>query len=207
MTVRLTGRRWGLRRDERGATLIEFALLIPVMALMLMGFMDVGHTLYVQSVLQGEVQKTARDSGLETGTAAERQAIVDGRVRRQVLSLNRDAAVAITRRTYRSFSKAAAAQAEPFTDSNGNTRCDNGEPYEDQNGNAVRDLDGGNEGQGGAKDTVVYTVTMTYPRMFPIDKLANLAPTTNVKATTVMNNQPYGDQGSDTPTVRQCPLV
>ena len=195
----------GLRHDVRGTTLVEFALLIPVMGLMLMGFLDIGHTLYMRSVLQGEVQKAARDSGLEAGATTANQAAMDAKVRAQVLKLKRNATVTITRRAYRSFSQAAAAQAEPFTDTNGNGRCDAGEPYEDRNANGTRDLDGGNAGQGSAKDAVLYTVALSYPHEFPIDKMMNLPSTTTVKATTVMKNQPYGEQGTDTTVVRNCP--
>lgn len=193
--------------DEAGTTLVEFALLAPVMGLLLVGFLDIGHTLYMRAVLQGEVQKTARDSGLESGTSAASQTAVDNKVRAQVQRLARNASVAISRRSYRSFSKAAAAQAEPFTDTNTNGRCDAGEPFEDQNANGVRDMDGGNAGQGGAKDTVVYTVALSYPRMFPLHKWIGVPANSTVKATTVMNNQPYGDQGTDTPVVRPCPAV
>ncbi|MGE4411843.1 MAG: TadE/TadG family type IV pilus assembly protein, partial [Sphingobium sp.] len=57
-----------IRRDERAATLIEFAFVAPVLCILLLGAFDVGHTLYMTSVLQGVVQKAARDSGLETST-------------------------------------------------------------------------------------------------------------------------------------------
>lgn len=194
-----------LLRDCRGTYLIEFALLAPVLAILVVGFFDIGHTLYMRSVLQGIVQKTSRDSGLEDGTTTANQALLDAKVRDGVHELAKSATVGITRRFYRSFSKAAAAQAEPFTDGNANGQCDNSEPFEDQNSNGVRDSDGADEGQGGAKDSVLYTVTVTYPRMFPLHNFIGVSPTSTVKAATILNNQPYGEQGSDTPTVRQCP--
>lgn len=196
-----------LLRDRRGATLTEFGLLIPVLAMLLVGAFDIGHTLYMRAVLQGVVQKTARNAGLESGTDTARRAALDAIVRNQVLKLAKGADVQISRRSYRSFSKAAAAQAEPLTDTNGNGRCDNLEPFEDQNGNGVRDADGGNAGQGGAKDTVVYTVTVSYARLFPLHKFIKIPARQVVKATTIMNNQPYGDQDVDIAKVGQCPLV
>lgn len=210
VAVALFGRRAAsgcLLRHERGATLVEFGLLMPVMGLLLVGAFDLGHTLYMRSVLQGAVQKASRDSGLQSGLVSANQAALDARVRSQVQQLANHANVEIKRRSYRSFSKAAAAQAEPHTDTNKNGLCDNEEPFEDQNGNGVRDSDGGNSGQGGAKDSVLYSVTVTYARLFPVHKFIGGSGTTTVKAVTVVNNQPYGDQGVDTPKVGKCPKV
>jgi Flp pilus assembly protein TadG len=193
--------------DSSGATITEFALVIPIVCTMLLGAFDYGHTLYMQAVLQGEVQKAARDSSLETGTSNE--AAINDRVQKQVQILFNHANVTTTRRFYKTFSQAAAAKQEEFTDSAAGPFhdgvCDNGESYTDTNNNGVWDQDGGDRGQGGAKDIVVYTVTVNYPRMFPIDKFIGGSGTTTVSATTVLANQPFGDQTSyGTPTVRQC---
>ncbi|MDQ9783691.1 hypothetical protein, partial [Serratia marcescens] len=87
-----------------------------------------------------------------------------------------------------------------WTDTNENGICDDGEPYQDDNNNNVWDPDGGNAGQGGAKDRTVYTVTMTYPRFFPLYKMIGGSNTTKISASTVLQNQPYGDQGSYGPS-------
>lgn len=185
-----------LRRDERGATIIEFAIVAPVMCAFLLGAFDVAHTLYTRAVLQGVVQKVARDSSLETGATADQQAKLDEKVTKQAKALVNNSSIAITRRYYRSFADAAAAKPEPFTDANDNGQCDAGEPYEDQNANSVWDADGGNSGQGGAKDATVYTVELSYPRMFPAMKLIGGSSTTTVTTTTVLRNQPYDNQQS-----------
>lgn len=198
-----------LRRDTRGAALMEFAIVAPVMCLLLVGGFDVAHTLYARGVLQGIVQKTARDSTLETADLAQ-QAILDQRVKKQASALANNATITITRRYYRTFSDAATARAEEWTDATSGTyangRCDNGEPYVDANNNSTWDADGGNSGQGGAKDATLYTVTMTYPRMSPLPKfLGSAATTVKLVATTVLRNQPYSDQNSyATPVVRNC---
>lgn len=191
-----------LGSDRRGATLVEFAIVAPVMCLLFIGAMDVGHTLYMRSVLQGIMQKAARDSGLETGF--ERQAKIDNMVRDQVKAVHNGADIEFSRRYYRTFSAAALARAEPFTDTNDNKKCDNGEPYEDLNGNSVRDTDGADDGQGGAKDSVLYTVKVSYPRMLPLHGFVDVPERTEIKGTMILANQPYGDQGSDVPAVRNC---
>jgi Flp pilus assembly protein TadG len=185
-----------LHQDERGATVIEFAVVAPVMGLLLLGSFDMAHTLYTRGVLQGIVQKVARDSALESGQTDGADVLLDNRVRQQVKALANNADIKISRRYYRTFSQASAAKAETWTDTNGNGTCDAGEPYEDANVNNSWDKDGGNGGQGGAKDAVVYTVEMSYPRFFPIYNFISGSKTTKLSASTVLKNQPYSDQGS-----------
>ncbi|MES2338573.1 MAG: TadE/TadG family type IV pilus assembly protein [Pseudomonadota bacterium] len=195
-----------LRRDQRGATIIEFAIVAPVMCLLLLGAFDFSHSLYTRGVLQGIVQKTARDSTLEASNSADTQQELDDRVRKQASALYNTADIKITRRFYRTFSEAAAAKAEAYTDTNGNGKCDANEPYEDANLNSTWDKDGGNAGQGGAKDATLYTVTMTYPRLMPLMGFLGDGATSTATAQTVLRNQPYGDQGSyGAPVVRNCP--
>jgi Flp pilus assembly protein TadG len=195
-----------LARDEHGATIIEFAIIAPVMGLLLLGAFDTAHSLYMRSVLQGIVQKVARDAALESSTSAAQQTILDNKVRASVSAIANNSTVTITRRFYRTFSAAAAAQAEAWTDTNGNGTCDAGEPYQDTNNNSTWDRDGGDDGQGGAKDKTLYTVAMSYPRFFPLYRIIGGSNTTRISASTVLANQPYSDQGSyGTATVRNCP--
>jgi Flp pilus assembly protein TadG len=185
----------GLLRDARGATAIEFAIVAPVMMLMLVGGFDLGHTLYMSSVLEGVVQKAARDGGLEGSTVAEKQEAIDTKVKSAVHDLSFDAAIDISRRYYKTFSKAAEATAETYTDNNHNGVCDNNEPFIDTNNNNTLDDDGGDAGQGGAKDLVLYTVKVSYPRIMPLSTMVpGVPPVVNLTATTLLGNQPYGEQ-------------
>jgi len=202
-----------LPEREDGVTIVEFGLIAPALLIMLFGALDIGHTLYMQSVLQGVVQKAARDGSLEaaSGHDADYRDALDETVRSQLLNLNRTATVTFQRRFYRTFSDAAAARAEEFTDSTSGPykdgRCDNNEPYVDANNNGIWDADGGDAVENaGARDNVVYTVTIAYARMFPLDRLIGGSGVTRLTAATVLANQPYGTQGSyATPTVRNCP--
>lgn len=197
-----------LSNDARGATIVEFGFVAPVLVLTLLGAFDVAHTLYMRSVLQGVVQKVGRDSALEGNDEASAQAVIDEKVRAQARALANNATIEITRRFYKTFSQASAAQSETFTDTNANGVCDGSEPYEDANGNSVWDADGGNAGQGGAKDAVLYTVSVTYRRMFPLYNLINMGNTTTVKAATILKNQPYDEQASySAPVTRNCPAA
>lgn len=194
-----------LRGDQRGITIVEFAIVAPVMLLLLMGSMDLAHTLYMRASLQGVMQKAARDASLEAGAGVPRQTIIDGIVTDQVTKLANSAVVTFDRRFYRTFSEASTARAEEWTDTNGDGLCNAGEPYTDLNGNMMWDRDGSNTGQGGAKDTALYTATVEYPRLFPMATMIGLSDTVRVRASTVLRNQPYADQANRvTPVVRNC---
>lgn len=197
-----------IARDERGATVVEFAIVAPVMGLLLLGAFDVAHTLYMRAALEGVVQKAARDATLESGLAGATQTALDDKVRNQIRALANNGTVTITRQWYHNYEQAAASRFEPWTDTNDNGICDGpqgltpGEPYEDTNGNGVWNATGGNLSQGGAKDAVLYTATVSYPRFFPLNNFIGGSNTTTVRAKTILRNQPYGDQGA--PVVRTC---
>ncbi|MEJ7935639.1 TadE/TadG family type IV pilus assembly protein [Sphingobium sp. AN558] len=189
--------------SQRGLSVTEFGLIAPILAVMLMGVLDMGHTLYMQSVLQGAMQKAARDASLETGTQSSIQAAIDASVTDQVQKLARAATVTISRNNFRDYSKAATPAMEPFTDTNGNGTCNGGEPYEDSNNSGSWDTDNGRTGQGGAQDNVVYVAKVVYPRLFPLMRMVGLPVNVTLNASTALINQPYGDQASV--TIRNCP--
>lgn len=194
-------------RDQAGVSTIEFAILAPVLCLLLVGAFDMAHSLYMTAVLQGVVQKTARDSALETNTSTTTAAAIDDRVRRQVKALANNATVTFDRRYYRTFEDARTAKPETWSDGNGNGRCDAGENYQDANANLTWDADGGNAGQGGAQDRTVYTVTVSYTRLLPVSGFLGFSPTQSIIAKTVLQNQPYAEQAkySSTVVTRSCP--
>lgn len=179
-----------LLRDTAGVTVVEFALIAPVLLVLLMGIYDVGYQLYASSVLQGALQKAGRDSTIEG--AATATSTIDQRVTDQIRMVVPNATLAYTRKAYATFSN--VAKPEDFTDVNSNGSCDKGEPYEDVNSNNKWDTDRGKDGQGGAKDAVLYTVTMSYPRPLAIAPMIGLGKTITVKTETVLRNQPFGTQ-------------
>jgi Flp pilus assembly protein TadG len=203
-----------LRKDQRGAALMEFALVAPTFILLVMGGLEAGHSLYVRAVLQGAVQKAARDAALEGAVVGSVQTSIDTKVRDQIFNTY-NVQPTFSRRYYRSFEKAASAQAEPFTDTPAsamvagqpNGVCDRGEAYTDNNSNSTWDRDGADAGLGGPEDKVVYTATMSYPTLFGMAGLLGFSNTQTVSATTVIGNQPYGDQKTyGTPVNRNCPV-
>jgi hypothetical protein len=95
-------------------------------------------------------------------------------------------------------------QPEDFSDVDSDGVCDNGEPFEDVNGNDTWDADRGADGMGGARDAVLYTATLSYPRAFPLMGLLGFDNTVTARARTVLRNQPYGNQDV-TVAIGHCP--
>lgn len=193
-------RRWlkRLASDTQGITIVEFAFIAPTLLVMMMATFDLGFRGYANSVLQGELQKAARDATLETGSAAG--TALNARVQDQVSRIVSNGTWTFTRRSYASFTRAGAA--ENFTDNNSNGVRDAGECYQDENGNSNWDADVGIGGQGTSNDIVVYTASVSYPRVFPMYGLLGWSPTETLSATTTLRNQPYGTQTSYTVTAR-----
>jgi hypothetical protein len=191
-----------LRRDSEGVTLVEFAIVGPVLILMLMGLFDIAHTQYTSAVLYGAMQKAARDYTLETAALSE--TAIDARLEEQIRTIMPNGAtITFTKSTFDDFKN--VNEREEYTDVNNNGTCSGGEPYEDANNNGVWDIYRGANGIGSARDVFLYTANVSYPRLFPMFGLAGLPQTVNLSATTVLRRQPF-DQGNDlTPTVRNCP--
>lgn len=179
-----------LGRDRRGATLVEFALITPALLTLLMGMFELGYNYYMQSQLQGAVQKAARDATVEATNGDYSGA--DAKVTRAVRIIVPNASLTFSRRAYSSFSD--VHRAEDFTDIDSNGTCNEGEPFEDANDNGIWDEDRGSAGGGGARDAVLYVVTVSYPRAFGAAKLVGLSDTFTTQATTVLRNQPWDAQ-------------
>lgn len=184
-----------LLRDRRGVAATEFAILAPVLVMMLLGLMDLSYQAYARAVLEGAIQKAGRDSGIEGATTAT----IDAKVEAAVKQVANRATVTFDRRSYSTFGN---IRPERFTDTNGNGIRDATECYDDVNANMRWDADPGREGQGGANDVTLYTVTATYPRIFPLGKLLGWSSTETVSAKTLLKNQPFATQSIPTVVVR-----
>ncbi|WP_374412211.1 TadE/TadG family type IV pilus assembly protein [Novosphingobium colocasiae] len=194
-TRRLAAR---LRGACEGVAAVEFALAAPVLLVLLIGMFDMGHMAYLNAVLNGAVEKVARDSALETAnTTTSDQAV--GAIMAGVAP---GASVTTTRKSYYDFTD--VARPEQWGDTNANGRCDNGESYTDENNNGSWDADIGRTGNGGSGDVVYLTATMTYQPLFKVPFTGNANGTRTLKATAVTKNQPFGNQGQYSTAARTC---
>ena len=188
-----------LHENASGVAAVEFAMVAPALLLTIMGIFDLGYNIYANTMVQGAIQHAARDSTIEGSDL--RLADIDARVSRAVHNVVPRATIAFSRKAYANFSD--VSRAEDYTDSDGNGVCDNGEPFEDANRNGTWDDDRGANGQGGARDAVLYSVTVTYSRGFPMASLIGLPDTVTTEAATVLRNQPYKLQDNK-PAVGKC---
>jgi hypothetical protein len=191
-----------LYADYSGATLIEFAIVAPVLLLMIMGLFDMAHMQYSRSVLHGAMQKAGRDLTLEN--ANSQQVNIDQRVTNKIRTvMPRDATIELEKMSF--FEFADVNEPEEFTDMNNDGICNNNEPYIDANENGSWDEDRGRDGIGGARDVVLYTATVTYPRLFPMYSMAGMSDTVTIEASTVLRNQPFDEQNDRVTTPGNCP--
>ena len=190
-----------LLRSERAVTAVEFALASPVIFAVVLGGLEMGHTMYVKAVLDGEVQKAARDLSLEDAASQTRRDAIIARARSDVRQVINTADVQFVTTAYHDY-RNANGSGEEYNDRNHNGRCDNNEVYIDSNSNNRWDSDPGVDGAGGAKDVMLLTATVTYPRM-PLSRIWADSSTVRMTSTTLLRNQPSSEQA--TPVERNCP--
>lgn len=189
-------------RDQRGSPAVEFALIFPVVIILMLGLADLAFQGYVQSVLTGAVQKAGRDSTIQ-GNAALTDTI-DQKVINAVKAVSPGATFTATRSNYDVYE---AIGPEPFVETKAhlNGICDYGESYTDYNNNGNQDTNLGTTGGGGASDVTLYKMTANVPRLFPFAWLIGWGASKTLSASTILKNQPYATQSTTTPTKRNCP--
>ena len=186
-----------LKQDQDGATLTEFGFVAPILILMVMGIFDLGHSLYTSALINGAMQDAGRDLTLES--AGSREDAIDALVTSQVLKVAPSSST-ITLEKLSHFDFTDIGEAEEFEDDNGDGICNNNEVFVDLNENGLWDADRGQQGIGGARDAVLYTAIVSYPRLFPMAGLAGLPENVEIRASTVLRNQPFDEQDRSTAT-------
>ena len=201
MTIAFPGFLPRIGNEDRGTTIVEFAVVAPVLLMIIIGGMEIGHLGYVKGITRAALQVAARDSGLETNNS--NQNAVDARVRDRIKTVIPNAQIDIQRRAYADFTRVNTP--EDFNDSNGNGVYDANECFTDINGNSSWDRDRGrSNSQGGADDVVLYTVSVSYDKIFPLWKLIGQPSRNVISAKTTLRNQPFGVQSQQIGT-RICP--
>lgn len=77
-----------LHRDRRGASAVEFALVLPVLLTLLFGTLEVGRLMWVRSTMQFAAEEATRYALVHTGASvAEITALARARVAASVSSL------------------------------------------------------------------------------------------------------------------------
>jgi Flp pilus assembly pilin Flp len=191
-----------LRDDERGATIVEFAFVVGPMLLLLMGGLELGYNSYVRSTMQGALNDAARTAAVEfpiinvPGSTVEEQ--VENLIEETVKHVAPNASIEVTQKSYFEFS-AIGNPEKLMTDNNGNGQfdADDNDCWEDANGNGSYDTDAGKTGNGGADDVVLYSASISTPRILPLQNfLPGVGPTMEYTLQTAVRNQPYDKQAT-----------
>lgn len=188
-------------RDRRGVTIVEFAIVAPVLLAVIMGGFELAYQGYVQAVVRGELMKAGRDNALERAGSDDERFIIDERIRQSIMRVAPGARVGPPQRV--AFSSYARVRSPAEPDANNNGVCEPGETYEDSNRNGRWDDNSGIENGSGAKDVIVYTVNVEYDRLFPVAALVGMSNTVEISASTNLRIQPYDMQGPV--PIRTCP--
>lgn len=175
-----------LGRDARGVTIVEFAAVLPVLCLLLMGLFDLGYRSYAQSVVQGALHEAARMATIGGFTNEQ----IDARVRERLSAFMSTAELETRTQSYFDFTGVRLPE-RIVQDTPPLGQYNPGDCYEDANGNGQYDLDRGRAGTGNAEDVVRYEVTLSYPRMFPVGKLLGWTEDVRIVSNTMLRNQPF----------------
>jgi Flp pilus assembly pilin Flp len=155
-----------LARCARGATAVEFALVLPFLLLAIVGGIEIAIVLFIGSSIEAAVLEASRYgiTGTEGGVSrAERVLTIVGNKTYGLLDMDQ---VELETLVYASF--ADIGQPEPFIDQDGDDTYDVGEPFTDVNGNATWDPDMGAAGLGGPSDVVVYRLSYDWGIVTPV---------------------------------------
>jgi len=184
-----------LRGDAGGATIVEFALILPVMCGLLVGVTDLGYRSYVSSIVQGSLHEAARMGTVGGGSTDT----IAAHVRTRLRDFSRNATVTVTTRSYTDFT--GVRIPETITqDTVPLGQYNPGDCYQDFNGNGQYDLDRGRTGMGGSEDVVFFEVRMVYPRIVPVGSFFGWSDNVTIDQNTVLRNQPYAARNTSVAT-------
>jgi Flp pilus assembly pilin Flp len=180
-----------LRRCEEGATAIEFAMISPVLFLLMIGVVELGLVLAAQNIMESatfSASRLGKTGYIESGKTQEE--MITEELSRMSSVLLDPSRIVVTSLSYADY--ADIGEPEPYVDANGNGQRDNGENYTDINSNGQYDLDRGRAGYGTGGSIVVYT--MTYPwRLFTpmVSNLLGEDGAISLRARAVVKNEPF----------------
>lgn len=153
-------------KAQHGTTAIEFAVVAPVLLLLLFGIIEFSMIMLTYNIMEGATSLSARigSTGYVDASTSRAQTIRNAIIARAGSWID-PARLTITAQSYGQFDQ--IHDPEPFTDSNHNGVRDGGEAYTDVNGNGQWDSDMGLAGYGNTGDVVVYAVSYPWTILTP----------------------------------------
>lgn len=192
------GRIAPLGKDTRGATIVEFGIILVPMCVVMLGALDLGYQSYVRAIAQGVLDDVARTASVEdpefqaTGDTLEER--VENALTERLESITVAPTYDIEQTNYYRFAGVGSSE-KLITDRNRNGRYDAGDCFEDLNDNERFDVNAGRPGVGGADDVVFHEVNIEMPRLLPMMGFLGVPDTYVVTARAAIRNQPWTAQG------------
>lgn len=180
-----------LRKNEDGVTVVEFALIAPVLFMFIFGIIELSLVMYVQSVIEGATTLTSRlgKTGYVDGGQSRETTLMNALQSRAGIFLD-PSHVTITSKFYGQFDQ--IGDEEPYIDTDHDGHRDSNETYTDVNGNGQWDADMAAQGYGDANDIVVYTVSYPWQINTPfVSRLVGDDGLVTLSAVAVVKNEPY----------------
>lgn len=179
-----------LRADGRGTALIEFAILSPVLLLLIMGTIETAYIWSVRISLEGALNEAARNAKVAMAqTEDQRDTALRAMITRRMspFAIEEGKTISITTAV---FNNIGDTYPEAYQDDNGNKSYDVGENFDDRNKNSVRDNVVTKTGKFGDLGDVV-ALNATYPMRRLFTPLAPIFGEggTLIKATAIIRNE------------------
>ncbi|MDO6414681.1 TadE/TadG family type IV pilus assembly protein [Sphingomonas sp. BIUV-7] len=180
--------------DEGGATIVEFALILPVLLLIICGAIDLGFLFLAQTTLNGAIMQGAQvaSTSMER-TEAQRQTTLRNGIYASMAAFAPQQPVVVTK-VFHTF---GTTFPEDYTDTNHNGVYDApsgtfpGEAFVDRNNNGHWDADvpvtSGSSTMGDVGDVVSYSAALPVRHLFGF--LGWGTSTVNLKAYAVVRNE------------------
>lgn len=180
-----------IRFSEDGVSAIEFALIAPVLMLLIFGIIEYSLIMVVYNVMESSTAISSRlgKTGYAESGMTRAETIIHDITRRAGTVIDPNE-LTVTSKFYKQYDQ--INDPEPFVDANLNGNYDGGETYTDINGNSQWDADMGASGYGSAGDVVVYQVSYPWNVTTPI--MRELIGTNGIYTVTthaVVKNEPY----------------
>ncbi len=178
---------------EKGATIVEYAIVLPFFLTLIIGGLEMGNMFMVNSSLEGAVSSSTRKAmtGELPDGYTDRAEYIRDLITDSLATAGVTSGVTITMNVYDSF--ANIGEPEPYVDQNGNQTYDVGECYTDINNNMAWDDDMGANGAGGEENIMIMKVDVNLPYMtgFMQGVMAGKSGI-NLSASTAIRNEPFG---------------
>ncbi len=148
--------------EEKGIFSVEFALVLPIMLLMMFGTIEVGLIMFTQSLMEGALRDASRYgiTGQEV-VGEDRLTTIRTMISKRTVGLVDMDTAQIDVLHYPNFGR--IGEGEAYLDGDGNAQYDLGETFTDENGNGSWDADIGVAGAGNAGEVVLYRIRYDWP--------------------------------------------